>query len=163
LWVIIIVQDGFGRLCLHREPRLQVERKSSAVGSRPQVEDYAIRLDFVALQIPARISDGRVQRGAVYVRSRRQSHFSQHHAATSKTDAFGMDRTTYRVPSRDHRVLATRPSIRAIRYVGQHQILREGSLISPVTFSFSSFYSCRASLVGILPKRILGLPLRASG
>ena len=70
---------------------------------------------------------------------------------------------TNRVAARDRHVLATRPSIRAIRYVGRHQILREGSLVSPVTSSFFSFCSCRVFLVGILPKRILGLPLRASG
>ena len=113
-------RGGIRRTALSLRIAPSMKRKTSCRQHGPQVEGHAIGVHFVALQIPARISDGRVQRGAVYVRSRRQSHFSQHHAVTPKTDAFGVDPTTNRVASRDRRVLPTRPSIRAIRYVERH-------------------------------------------
>src|SRR5260370_8114020 len=80
LRIVVIVENGFRRLSRHRESSLQRKGKRRATGMRPEIEDHAIRLKFIALQVPAIISDGEVQVSANYLPPRSPPNFTRHPA-----------------------------------------------------------------------------------
>jgi len=87
--VVVVVEEGFGGLGCHGEARLEREGEGCTTGAGPEIEDYAIGLDFVALDIPS--SGEGVEGGAIHIGAGRETDFGEHHAVAIEADTFRVD------------------------------------------------------------------------
>ena len=88
--VVVVVEKGFGGLGGHGEAGLEGKAESGAAGAGPEIEDYAVGLDFVALDVIQGGGKG-VEGGAIYIGAGREADFGEHHAVAAEANAFGSD------------------------------------------------------------------------